>query len=110
MRGLAPPPEFRGVFRADDDARAVYSEAAGIGRATPRAVALPANVDDLSTLVRWASSSGTPLIARGSGSSMASEAKAEGESVKTEKKEHSTTGKSHRKATKTATTEPTKKY
>ncbi len=46
----------------------------------------------------------------GSGSSMASEAKAEGESVKTEKKEHSTTGKSHRKATKTATTEPTKKY
>lgn len=70
MRGIVPPIGFRGVFRADDDARAVYSEAAGIGRAIPRAVALPADADDLSTLVRWASSSGTPLIARGSGSSM----------------------------------------
>jgi FAD/FMN-containing dehydrogenase len=70
MRGIVPPIGFRGVFRADDDARAVYSEAAGIGRAIPRAVALPADADDLSTLVWWASSSGTPLIARGSGSSM----------------------------------------
>jgi FAD/FMN-containing dehydrogenase len=70
MTGLAPPPRFRGVFRADDDARAVYSEAAGIARAMPRAVALPVDVEDLSRLVRWASSSGTPLIPRGSGSSM----------------------------------------
>lgn len=70
MRGIVPPIGFRGVFRADDDARAVYSEAAGIGRVIPRAVALPADADDLSTLVRWASASGTPLIARGSGSSM----------------------------------------
>jgi len=70
MRGIVPPIGFRGVFRADDDARAVYSEAAGIGRAIPRAVAVPSDADDLSTLVRWASSSATPLIARGSGSSM----------------------------------------
>ena len=70
MRGIVPPIGFRGVFRADDDARAVYSEAAGIVRAIPRAVAVPSDADDLSTLVRWASSSATPLIARGSGSSM----------------------------------------
>jgi FAD/FMN-containing dehydrogenase len=70
MTMLIPPSGFRGVFRTDDDARAVYSEAAGIARVLPRAVALPADPDDLSTLVRWASSSHTPLIPRGSGSSM----------------------------------------
>lgn len=68
---LAPPPGYRGVFRTDDDARAVYSEAAGIGRILPRAVAVPADADDLSTLVHWAGSQGAPLIPRGSGSSMA---------------------------------------
>ena len=62
---------FRGVFRADDDARAVYSEAAGIGRIMPRAVTVPVSADDLSTLVQWASAEGIPLVARGSGSSMA---------------------------------------
>jgi FAD/FMN-containing dehydrogenase len=70
MTALIPPSGFRGVFRADDDARAVYSEAAGIGRAMPRAVALPLDPEDLSTLVRWASASRMPLIPRGSGSSM----------------------------------------
>jgi FAD/FMN-containing dehydrogenase len=64
------PSEFRGVFRTDDDARAVYAEAAGIGRAMPRAIAAPVDVDDLVTLVRWASETRTPLIPRGSGSSM----------------------------------------
>ena len=67
---LTPPAGFRGAFRADDDARAVYSESAGIGRAWPRAIAVPADVDDLSTLVVWANDTGTPLIPRGSGSSM----------------------------------------
>ncbi len=36
----------------------------------PLAVAVPIDVEDLSALVRWASSTDTPLIARGSGSSM----------------------------------------
>jgi FAD/FMN-containing dehydrogenase len=67
---LAPPTGFRGVFRDDDDARAVYSEAAGIARVYPRAVAAPDSVDDLATLVRWAAATGMPLIPRGSGSSM----------------------------------------
>jgi FAD/FMN-containing dehydrogenase len=64
------PDGFRGVFRSDDDARAVYAEAAGIGRSMPIAVAVPRDTDDLSILVRWARDGGVPLIPRGSGSSM----------------------------------------
>ena len=65
------PPGFRGIFRQDDEARAVYSESAGIARAIPSAVAVPADAGDVSVLVRWAAESTTPLIPRGSGSSMA---------------------------------------
>lgn len=65
------PDGFRGVFRDDDSARAVYSEGAGIARAIPAAVAVPADADDASALVRWAAETRTPLIARGSGSGMA---------------------------------------
>lgn len=73
MSGSRParPPAFRGAFRTDDDARAVYAEAAGIQRALPRAVAVPADAEDVQALVVWAQASGTPLIPRGSGSSMA---------------------------------------
>src|SRR4051812_619456 len=52
-------PGFRGVFRTDLDARAVYAEAAGIGRVVPRAVAVPADPDDVASLVRWAAREGT---------------------------------------------------
>lgn len=68
---LSAPESFRGVFRTDDDALAVYSEAAGIARIIPRAVAVPADIDDVQTLVRWARRTHTPLIPRGSGSGMA---------------------------------------
>ena len=61
---------FRGTFRDDPSARAVYSEAAGIARIMPRAVAVPADAEDAAVLVRWASETATPLIPRGSGSSM----------------------------------------
>jgi len=37
----------------------------------PVAIAVPADADDVTTLVRWAASAGVPLIPRGSGSSMA---------------------------------------
>jgi FAD/FMN-containing dehydrogenase len=37
----------------------------------PRAVAVPADEDDVVILVRWAANSATPLVPRGSGSSMA---------------------------------------
>ena len=68
---LRPPEEFRGPFRDDAAARAVYSEAAGIAQIIPRAVAVPVDADDVVTLVRWAAAGMVPLIPRGSGSSMA---------------------------------------
>lgn len=61
---------FRGYFREDALARAVYSEAAGIARAIPSAVAVPVDAEDVVVLVKWAAESGSTLIPRGSGSSM----------------------------------------
>jgi FAD/FMN-containing dehydrogenase len=66
-----PPSDFRGVYRDDLDARAVYSEAAGIAQIIPTAVAIPVDAEDVVTLVRWAAGDGVALIPRGSGSSMA---------------------------------------
>ena len=63
--------EFRGFYREDELARAVYSEAAGIGRTMPSAVAVPVDAEDVVVLVKWAAQTGTTLIPRGSGSSMA---------------------------------------
>jgi FAD/FMN-containing dehydrogenase len=63
-------PDFRGYFREDELARAVYSEAAGIARAIPAAVAVPVDAEDVVALVKWAAETGTSLIPRGSGSSM----------------------------------------
>lgn len=68
---MTAPPHFRGAFRTDDTARALYSEGAGIYRVLPAAVAVPRDVDDLVTLVRWARETGTPLVPRGAGSGMA---------------------------------------
>jgi FAD/FMN-containing dehydrogenase len=64
-------PGFRGYFREDDLARAVYSEAAGIGRVIPAAVAVPVDAEDVVALVKWAAETRTNLIPRGSGSGMA---------------------------------------
>lgn len=75
---LHPPADFHGLFRDDPDARGVYSEAAGIARISPLAVAAPKDIDDLCTLVRWAASTHTPLVPRGSGSSMPSGAIGDG--------------------------------
>ena len=72
------PPGFRGIFREDELARAVYSEGAGIARAMPRAVAVPADADDVCVLAHWANTGATPLIPRGSGSGMAGGAVGEG--------------------------------
>jgi FAD/FMN-containing dehydrogenase len=65
------PKGFRGIFRADAEARAIYSETAGIQRILPSAVAAPLDVDDLLALLEWAKREGAALIPRGSGSSMA---------------------------------------
>lgn len=66
-----PPTGFRGTFRRDALARALYAEGAGIARATPSAVAVPLDADDCAALVRWARREGHALIPRGSGSGMA---------------------------------------
>lgn len=68
---LSGPSRYDGIFRADEAARAVYAEAAGIGRVVPRAVAVPSSSDDAAALVEWAIAEGQPIIPRGSGSSMA---------------------------------------
>jgi FAD/FMN-containing dehydrogenase len=63
-------PRLRGLFRTDERARAAYAEGAGIYRIIPRAVSLPADVDDLVQLVRWAAAERIPLVPRGAGSAM----------------------------------------
>ena len=75
---ITAPPGFRGTFRSDDDARAVYGETAGVGRCWPTAVAVPVDQRDLQTLVGWAQREHVSLIPRGSGSSMAGGAIGEG--------------------------------
>ncbi|MCC7052880.1 MAG: FAD-binding oxidoreductase [Gemmatimonadaceae bacterium] len=77
------PQGFRGTFRDDDDARGVYSEAAGIARILPRAVAVPADEADVVTLAAWAQATHTPLVPRGAGSSMAGAAIGDGVVVDT---------------------------
>lgn len=67
---LVPPSGFRGVFRDDAVACAVYSEAAGIGRIVPRAVAVPVDADDIVVIVHWARARSIPVTPRGSGTSM----------------------------------------
>lgn len=83
MTSTAPPapPGFRGTFRTDDAARAVYGEAAGIARCWPRAVAVPVDARDLQTLVGWAHREQVPLVPRGSGSGMAGGAVGDGVAV-----------------------------
>ncbi len=66
-----PPTGFRGAYRSDALALAMYSEAAGIGRIVPAAVAVPDDADDVVTIVRWAKARSLTLIPRGSGTSMA---------------------------------------
>ncbi len=67
----ARPDGFRGPFRIDLLARSLYAEGAGIARCIPAAVAVPADTEDVATLVRWAKRQGHALIPRGSGSGMA---------------------------------------
>lgn len=66
----APLPTLRGVTRADELARAAYSEGAGIYRIVPAGVAIPADVRDIVHLVRWATHEGQALVPRGAGSAM----------------------------------------
>ena len=70
MKLAGPGHAFRGVFGDDSAARAVYAEAAGIGRVMPLAVAVPESAGDVVALVRWAREANAVLVPRASGSSM----------------------------------------
>jgi FAD/FMN-containing dehydrogenase len=67
---LSTPPNFRGVFRDDREARAVYAEAAGIQQVWPLAVTVATAASDVTAVVHWARAHALPLIPRGSGTSM----------------------------------------
>ncbi|MGH7527777.1 MAG: FAD-binding oxidoreductase, partial [Gemmatimonadales bacterium] len=67
---MLPPPAIRGPFRTDIRARAAYAEGAGIYRLLPVAVCLPADREDVVSLVRWAAVHGVSLVPRGAGSAM----------------------------------------
>jgi FAD/FMN-containing dehydrogenase len=67
---MLPPPAIRGVYRTDQRARAAYAEGAGIYRILPAAVCLPADPQDLVSLVGWAATHRVSLIPRGAGSAM----------------------------------------
>jgi len=67
---MLPPPPIRGVYRTDLRARAAYAEGAGIYRILPEAVCVPADRQDVVSLVRWASAHRAPLVPRGAGSAM----------------------------------------
>ena len=69
MSGSSPA-GFRGAYRTDDVARALYAEGAGIYRIVPTAVAVPSGLDDLVALVRWAAAERVPLVPRAAGSGM----------------------------------------
>jgi len=64
------PAAFRGTFRTDFAARALYSEGAGPLRIVPAAVALPRDRDDVVELVRYAAAHGVPIVPRGAGTGM----------------------------------------
>ena len=68
---MESPPDFRGVFRTDVLARAMYAEGAGIAQCVPAGVAVPADADDVPALMRWSKREGMALMPRGSGSGMA---------------------------------------
>src|SRR6185503_5391888 len=66
----ASPRGFRGSFRTDPDTLAAYGGAAGPFRVAPTAVAVPADAEDVQTLVQWAAREGTPMIPRGAATGM----------------------------------------
>jgi FAD/FMN-containing dehydrogenase len=67
---MLPPPAIRGVFRTDHRARAAYAEGAGIFRIVPAAVCVPADREDVASVIRWATTHRVSLVPRGAGSAM----------------------------------------
>jgi FAD/FMN-containing dehydrogenase len=68
--GAPFPAPFRGGFLIDEQDRATHAGASGILRVLPRAVAVPADRNDVTSLVRWAAATGTPLVPRSAATGM----------------------------------------
>lgn len=66
----------RGVAEVDDSAttRAVYSTDASLYRVVPRVVARPRDADDVAAIIDACAATGTPVTARGAGTSIAGNA------------------------------------
>ncbi|MGH7498207.1 MAG: FAD-binding oxidoreductase [Gemmatimonadales bacterium] len=67
---MLPPPAIRGLFRTDRRARAAYAEGAGIYRILPAAVCVPADSEDVASVMHWAATHNVSLVPRGAGSAM----------------------------------------
>ncbi|MEW5915562.1 MAG: FAD-binding oxidoreductase [Gemmatimonadota bacterium] len=70
---VAPP-----SVRDDLQARAAYSEAAGISRVIPHAVSAPTSIDEVVAVIKWARDAHLSIVPRGSGSGMAGGAVGDG--------------------------------
>ncbi len=64
------PTGFRGRFLLGEEERAPFSRASGILSQLPHAVAVPEDAEDVAALVRWAASTGIPLVPRAAGTGM----------------------------------------
>ena len=65
---------FRGDIRTDPTTRLLYSTDASIYQVEPLAVVIPSNQEDLAAAVQFCSQQKLPILARGSGSSLAGQA------------------------------------
>lgn len=70
MDAPAPPKRFRGSFLSDPEALTRMGRASGPFRRVPLAVAVPADAEDVATLVTWAVTEGVTLVPRGAGTGM----------------------------------------
>jgi FAD/FMN-containing dehydrogenase/Fe-S oxidoreductase len=68
LRGL-----FRGRLHFDSASRSLYSTDASPFEVMPHGVAIPADADDLKTLITYASDNALPLVARGAGTGLSGE-------------------------------------
>lgn len=66
----APPNDFRGRFSTDPERLRSHGSAAGPFHVPPRAVATPADEEDLRALVRWAGEADRSLVPRGAATGM----------------------------------------
>jgi FAD/FMN-containing dehydrogenase len=68
---ISPASEgFRGSFETDATTVTRHSDASGILRLRPRAVAVPRDADDVEALLRWADRTRTPLVPRAAATGM----------------------------------------